>query len=329
MHFWIGTLGILLYAVPMYWAGFMQSSMWKDFTPEGQLKWQFLDTVTKMIPFYAARAVGGTLYLTGAIIMTYNLIKTVKIGSFTANEETEAMALSGEYHSHSKDHWHRWIERKPIQFMIASLVVVAIGGVIEFVPAFLVKSNIPTISSVKPYTPLELEGRDIYVREGCYTCHSQMIRPFRSETARYGEYSKAGEFVYDHPFQWGSKRTGPDLAREGGKYPDSWHYNHMLEPNSMSPGSIMPTYSWLLDDDFDAAGIGAKIGAMQTLGVPYPKGYEKIADADMMKQAEQIAASLKKDGIETEPQKEIVALIAYLQRLGKDIKSADKTQANK
>ncbi|MBL7902774.1 MAG: cytochrome-c oxidase, cbb3-type subunit I [Bacteroidia bacterium] len=329
LHFWIGTLGILLYAVPMYWAGFMQSSMWKDFTPEGQLKWQFLDTVTKMIPFYAARAVGGTLYLTGVIIMTYNLIKTVKMGSFTANEETEAMALSGEYHSHAKDHWHRWIERKPIQFMIVSLVVVAIGGVIEFVPAFLVKSNIPTISSVKPYTPLELEGRDIYVREGCYTCHSQMIRPFRSETARYGEYSKAGEFVYDHPFQWGSKRTGPDLAREGGKYPDSWHYNHMLEPNSMSPGSIMPTYSWLLDDDFQASGIGAKIRAMQTLGVPYPEGYDKIAEADMMKQAEQIAASLKKDGIETDAQKEIVAVIAYLQRLGKDIKNADQTLTTK
>jgi cytochrome c oxidase cbb3-type subunit I/II len=182
---------------------------------------------------------------------------------------------------------------------------------------------------VKPYTPLELEGRDIYVREGCYTCHSQMIRPFRSETARYGEYSKAGEFVYDHPFQWGSKRTGPDLAREGGKYPDSWHYNHMLEPNSMSPGSIMPTYSWLLDDDFDAAGIAAKIRAMQTLGVPYPEGYDKIAEADMMKQAEMIAVGLKKDGIETEPQKEIVAMIAYLQRLGKDIKNSEKAQLTK
>ena len=329
LHFWIGTLGILLYAVPMYWAGFMQSSMWKDFTPEGQLKWQFLDTVTKMIPFYAARAVGGTLYLTGAIIMTYNLIKTAKAGSFTANEDAEAMPLNGEYHSHAKDHWHRWIERKPIQFMVASLVVVAIGGIIEFVPAFLVKSNIPTISSVKPYTPLELEGRDIYVREGCYTCHSQMIRPFRSETARYGEYSKAGEFVYDHPFQWGSKRTGPDLAREGGKYPDSWHYNHMLEPNSMSPGSIMPTYSWLLDDDMDMAGIKGKIKAMQTLGVPYPAGYEDIAEADMMKQAEQVAASLKKDGIETEPTKEIVAMIAYLQRLGKDIKNEPKVDVKK
>ncbi|MGE0567394.1 MAG: cytochrome-c oxidase, cbb3-type subunit I, partial [Bacteroidia bacterium] len=227
MHFWIGTLGIVLYAVPMYWAGFMQSSMWKDFTPEGQLKWQFMDTVTKMMPFYMARALGGALFLTGAIFMTYNLIKTVKAGNFLEIEEDEAPALSNEYHAHSKDHWHRWIERKPVQLMIVSLIVVLIGGVVEFVPTFLVKSNIPTISSVKPYTPLELQGRDIYVREGCYVCHSQMVRPFRSETARYGEYSKAGEFVYDHPFQWGSKRTGPDLARIGGKYPDSWHYNHM------------------------------------------------------------------------------------------------------
>lgn len=319
-HFWIGTLGILLYAVPMYWAGFMQSSMWKDFTPEGQLKWQFLDTVTKMIPFYAARSIGGTLYLVGAIIMAFNLYKTAKAGSFLADEDAEAMALTKNYQGHSTDHWHRWIERKPIQLMIASLVVVIIGGVIEIVPTFLVKSNIPTIASVKPYTPLELEGRDIYIREGCYVCHSQMIRPFRSETARYGEYSKAGEFVYDHPFQWGSKRTGPDLAREGGKYPDSWHYNHMLEPNSMSPGSIMPTYSWLLDDDLDISTLKSKIKAMQTLGVPYPAGYADIAEADLNKQAEIIAANLKKDGIETSPKKEIIAMIAYLQRMGTDIK---------
>ena len=325
VHFWIGTLGIVLYAVPMYWAGIMQSLMWKDFTPEGQLKWQFMDSVTKMAPFYAARAVGGLLFLTGAVLMTYNLIKTIKAGSFLAEEEAEAPALAKEYHAHSKDHWHRWIERKPVQMMIVSLIVVAIGGIVEFVPAFLVKSNIPTISSVKPYTPLELQGRDIYVREGCYTCHSQMVRPFRSETARYGEYSKAGEFVYDHPFQWGSKRTGPDLARIGGKYPDSWHYNHMLEPQSMSPGSIMPTYPWLLEDKVDVGSTVGKIKAMQKLGVPYPAGYENQAAADMEKQANEIAANLKKDGIETMPDKEIVALIAYLQRLGKDIKASHET----
>lgn len=329
MHFWIGTLGIVVYAVPLYWAGFMQSSMWKDFTPEGQLKWQFMDTVTKMMPFYIARAIGGTLYLIGAIVMTYNLIKTVKIGNFLEVEEAEAPALSNEYHAHSKDHWHRWIERKPVQLMVLSLVVVAIGGIIEFVPAFLVKSNIPTISSVKPYTPLELEGRDIYVREGCYVCHSQMIRPFRSETARYGEYSKAGEFVYDHPFQWGSKRTGPDLARIGGKYPDSWHYNHMLDPTSMSPNSIMPPYSWLLDDDLNTSLLSGKIKAMKTLGVPYPEGYEDKAIDDLNKQAEEITANLKKDGIETASNKEIIALIAYLQRMGKDIKAENKEVANK
>jgi cytochrome c oxidase cbb3-type subunit I/II len=204
--------------------------------------------------------------------------------------------------------------------MIVSLVVVAIGGLIEFIPVFLVKSNIPTIASVKPYTPLELQGRDIYIREGCYTCHSQMIRPFRSETARYGEYSKAGEFVYDHPFQWGSKRTGPDLARLGGKYPDSWHYNHMVDPTSMSPGSIMPPYPWLLEDQIDGNSTIAKIKAMQRLGVPYPEGYDKIAVKDMEAQAKQIAENLKKDGIETLSDREIVALIAYLQRLGKDIK---------
>lgn len=329
MHFWIGTLGIVLYAVPLYWAGIMQSLMWKEFTPEGQLKWQFMDSVTKMAPFYAARAVGGTLYLVGALLMVYNVIKTVKRGSFVANEDAEAPALAPFYHGHAKDHWHRWIERKPVQLMIVSLIVVAIGGIVEFVPVFLVKSNIPTISSVKPYTPLELQGRDIYVREGCYTCHSQMVRPFRDETSRYGEYSKAGEFVYDHPFQWGSKRTGPDLARLGGKYPDSWHYNHMMDPTSMSPGSIMPPYPWLLDDQIDVASTVAKIKAMQRLGVPYPEGYEKIAAEDMKKQAEGIAASLKKDGIQTLPDREIVALIAYLQKLGKDIKVAPKEEVEK
>lgn len=153
-----------------------------------------------------------------------------------------------------------------------------------------------------------------------------MIRPFRDEVARYGEYSKAGEFVYDHPFQWGSKRTGPDLAREGGKYPDSWHYNHMMEPTLMSPGSIMPRYPWLLDNKIDTALTGAKIRAMQTLGVPYPKGFDKIANEDLMLQATGIRINLKIDKIETPKDAEIVALIAYLQRLGKDIKAESKTQ---
>ena len=331
-HFWIGTLGIILYAVPMYWAGFMQNRMWSDFTPEGQLKWQFMDSVTQMMPFYAARALGGSLYLVGAVLMTYNLIKTIKIGNFIAEEETEAMPLAAKYIPSSSSHWHRWIERKPVQMLIVSLVVVLIGGVVEFVPAFLVKSNIPTISTVKPYTPLELEGRDIYIREGCYTCHSQMVRPLRHEVARYGEYSKAGEFVYDHPFQWGSKRTGPDLAREGtgnNKKSNSWHYNHLMDPTSMTPNSIMPPYPWLLDKQIEISDLKSKIKAMRKVGVPYPEGYEEIAAKDMETQAKEIATDLKNNKIETLPDREIIAVIAYLQRLGKDIQASKTNLTSK
>jgi cytochrome c oxidase cbb3-type subunit I/II len=325
-HFWIGTIGIILYAIPLYWAGFAQSMMWKTFTEEGQLKFQFLETVTHVIPMYVTRSIGGALYIVGAVIMVYNLRKTIKQGSFVANEAAEAAPLPKEVATHGKQHWHRWIEKRPMQMLVFSLIAVAIGGILELVPTFLVKSNVPTLSSVKPYTPLELHGRDIYVREGCYTCHSQMVRPFRDEVARYGEYSKAGEFVYDHPFQWGSKRTGPDLARLGGKYPDSWHYNHMLDPQSMSPGSIMPSYGWLLDNKIDTSKTPAMIRAMQTLGVPYPAGYDQEANKDLTAQAESIKKSLQADKIKTNHQQEIVALIAYLQRMGKDIKAVPKEE---
>ena len=326
-HFWIGTIGIVLYAVPLYWAGFTQSMMWKTFTEEGQLKFQFLETVTHILPMYITRSVGGTLYLVGVFIMIYNIYKTVAAGKLVADEAAEAAPLPKTIVTHGKQHWHRWIERRPVQMLVLSLVAVAIGGILEIVPTFLIKSNIPTIASVKPYTPLELHGRDIYVKEGCYTCHSQMIRPFRDEVARYGEYSKAGEFVYDHPFQWGSKRTGPDLARIGGKYPDSWHYNHMLEPQSMSPGSIMPSYPWMMDDKVDTTIIPKKIRAMQTLGVPYATGYDQVATADYMEQANKIKDNLKKDKIEVSSTSEIVALIAYLQRVGTDIKAEPKQVA--
>ena len=327
-HFWIGTIGIVLYAIPLYWAGFTQAEMWKQFTEEGQLKYTFLETVTHIIPMYITRSIGGLLYLTGVFIMVYNLGKTIAAGSFIGDEEAEAPALPKVPETHGKQYWHRWIEARPIQMLIVSLVAVAIGGIIEMVPTFLIKSNIPTISSVKPYTPLELQGRDVYIREGCYLCHSQMIRPFRDEVARYGEYSKAGEFVYDHPFQWGSKRTGPDLARIGGKYPNAWHYNHMWDPRSISPGSIMPQYTWLFDNKIDTALTGAKIRAMITLGVPYPKDYDKIANDDLVTQAKSIQENLKKDKIETPGNVEIVALIAYLQRVGTDIKAAPKQVAS-
>lgn len=319
-HFWIGSLGIIFYALPMYWAGFTQSLMWKEFTPEGLLAYpNFLETVTQIKNMYMLRALGGAMYITGTIVMCYNLFRTAAAGSFLADEEAEAAPLHVA-HPTEKEHWHRIIERRPVQLMVFSLVVVLIGGLVEMVPTFLVKSNIPTIASVKPYTSLELHGRDIYIKEGCNNCHSQMIRPFRSETERYGEYSKAGEFVYDHPHLWGSKRTGPDLHRIGAKYPDSWHYNHMLDPESMSPGSIMPSYPWLFEKDIDTAATAGKITAMRKLGVPYPQGYELLANTDLRKQADGISMQLKKEGFRTASDREIVALIAYLQRMGTDIK---------
>ncbi|MEN9976976.1 MAG: cytochrome-c oxidase, cbb3-type subunit [Bacteroidota bacterium] len=322
MHFWLATLGILFYAIPMYWAAWQQASMWKQFTPTGQLKYQFLETVTYMRPFYAMRSLGGVLYLSGAILAMVNIFKTIGKGTLVANEDAEAPALEATFEKHKGEHWHRWIERKPTPMLVMSLIVILIGGAVEMIPTFLVKSNVPTISSVKPYTPLELQGRDIYVREGCYTCHSQMVRPFRSETERYGEYSKAGEFVYDHPFQWGSKRTGPDLAREGtgnNKKSNTWHFNHLDEPSAISTGSVMPAYSFLIDHELDTATTPAKIRAMQTLGVPYAAGYDKLANKELMQQAKTIAANLKQDGIEVGANKEIIAVIAYLQRLGTDI----------
>ncbi|MFT6996292.1 MAG: cytochrome c oxidase cbb3-type subunit I/II [Cryomorphaceae bacterium] len=326
VHFWLGTLGIVFYALPLYWAGFTQWAMWQEFSKDGFLVYgNFLETVTQILPMYFMRAIGGTLYLTGTIVMIFNLRATIKQGSFQKEEAAEAPALEKEY-SNSTEHWHRKIERKPIKLLVLSLIVILIGGAIEMIPTFLVKSNIPTISSVKPYTPLELHGRDVYIQEGCNNCHSQMIRPFRHETERYGEYSKAGEFVYDHPHLWGSKRTGPDLHRVGGKYPDSWHYNHMIEPERMSPNSIMPVYGFLLDHDVDTSSTVAKINAMRTLGVPYAEGYELIANGDVRAQQMQIVESLRGDEIEADPNTELIALIAYLQRLGTDISMADESQ---
>ncbi len=331
LHFWIGTLGIILYVLPLYWGGVVQSLMWKEFTEDGFLMYgNFLDTVTKIIPFYMIRATGGLLYFTGVIFMVYNLIKTAKSGTFLANEEAEAPALEKVKIAGGG---HAALERKPVLFTVLALIAVAIGGIAEIVPTYLVKSNIPTIPSVKPYTPLELEGRDIYIREGCNNCHSQMVRPFRSETERYGQYSKAGEFVYDHPFLWGSRRTGPDLHREGlgnkNAKPHAWHFKHMYDPRITSPGSIMPNYPWLHENTLDISHTADKIKAMRKLGVPYQKGYEKIAVDDLKAQAQQIADALNaEEDITTSADKEIIALIAYLQRLGTDINVKEDVASN-
>jgi cytochrome c oxidase cbb3-type subunit I/II len=322
-HFWIGTLGILFYAIPMYWAGFTQGLMWKEFTPEGLLKYpNFLETTLRIIPMHIMRSIGGTMYLAGVIVMAYNIYKTMTLGKLVENEAAEALPLPKMDETEAKkEFWHRKLERKPMALLVFSLIVILIGGIVEMIPTFFISSNVPTISSVKPYTALEVQGRDLYIREGCVNCHSQTIRPFRSETERYGEYSKAGEFVYDHPFLWGSKRTGPDLHRQGGKYSNAWHYNHMLDPRTMSPGSIMPAYDWLISQELDTTTTASKIKALRSLGVPYPDGYELIANQDLDKQAKGISENLAKDKIKVDSNKEIVAIIAYLQRLGTDIKA--------
>jgi cytochrome c oxidase cbb3-type subunit I/II len=315
---------MVFYVVPMYASGITQGLMWKQFKPDGFLMYgNFLDTVISIVPLYKLRAIGGSLYIIGAVMMAYNLWRTAKAGKFEPDTEAQAAALTKESHAHDDHPYkHRWLEAKPITLTVLALVAVLIGGLIEIVPMFLIKNNVPSITSVKPYTPLEMMGRDIYIREGCVGCHSQMIRPFRSETERYGDYSKAGEFVYDHPFLWGSKRTGPDLHREGGKYPDAWHYNHMDDPRSTSPGSIMPRYSWLLTQKIETNAVAPRIAALRKVGVPYPAGYENgDAQKDLAKQADAIVLGLKVGSVESKPDREIIALIAYLQRLGKDIKA--------
>ena len=322
-HFWLGTMGIILYALPLYWGGVVQSLMWKEFTEDGFLRYgNFLDTVTKIIPFYIMRLAGGSLYFTGVLFMIVNLFKTAKSGTFIANEEAEAPALEKKVVVGGG--WHASLERKPVQFTILALIAILIGGAVEMIPMYLIKSNIPTIESVTPYTPLELEGRDLYIREGCVSCHSQMVRPFRSETERYGEYSKAGEFVYDHPFLWGSRRTGPDLHREGlgnkNAKPHAWHFKHMYDPRLTSPGSIMPRYPWLIENTLDVSLTADKIVAMRKLGVPYQPGYEQIAVDDLNTQAKAIAKTLNlEEDIDVTSDKEIIALIAYLQKLGTGI----------
>jgi len=328
-HFWIALLGMMFYVIPMYIAGITEGMMWKQFSADGFLQYpNFLQIVLQIIPFYRLRAIGGTIYIIGVWLMAYNLWRTARAGQFAPEEEAQAVSYRSQPVAQGEEAFnHRWLESKPILLTGLALVAVLIGGMIEIIPMIVIKENVPTIPSVKPYTALELMGRDLYIREGCLACHSQMIRPFRSETERYGEYSKAGEFVYDHPFLWGSKRIGPDLQRIGAKYPDAWHYNHLDDPRSTSPGSIMPRYSWLLTQELDMTSLPARISALRRVGVPYPAGYESKAAADLKKQAAKIVENLQVGQIKAQPDREIIAVIAYLQRLGTDIKLEPKATA--
>ncbi len=258
--------------------------------------------------------------------MIYNLYKTAKSGSVGKEEVYEAYALDDSSIEHGAAP-HRKLEGWPMIFAVLSLIAILVGTAIEIVPAVLSKQYITKLDVVKPYTPLELLGRDIYIREGCYLCHSQTVRPMAHEVLRYGKASEAAEFVYDHPFQWGSKRTGPDLARVGGKYPHMWHYRHMWDPREVTAGSIMPRYTWLFDQKTDYGSLPKKMQVMQTLGVPYSQAEIDASVANAQTQAQAIRDNLVEAGVpEKVLDKEIIPLIAYLQRIGVDYGKSEVQQ---
>ncbi len=319
IQFWTSTIGIILYIVSMWIAGISQSLMWRAVDASGKLVYpNFVESVVKIVPMYWVRAIGGTFVLVSFIIMIYNLYKTAKSGSVGKEEVYEAYALDDSSIEHDASS-HRKLEGWPMIFAVLSLIAILVGSAIEIVPAVLSKQYITKLDVVKPYTPLELLGRDIYIREGCYLCHSQTVRPMAHEVLRYGKASEAAEFVYDHPFQWGSKRTGPDLARLGGKYPNMWHYRHMWDPREVTAGSIMPRYTWLFDQKTDYGSLPKKMQVMQTLGVPYTKAEIDASVANAKTQAEGIRDNLVEAGVpEKVLDKEIIPLIAYLQRIGVD-----------
>jgi len=381
-HFWIGTVGILLYVVSMWVAGITQGLMWRAEQPGGGLEYpNFIETLIKLEPMYWTRLVGGSLYVIGLIMMTWNLIMTARLG--TATETTvevpaeelpkestwqdlvfgkpalvsvvvvtlmlvagfldalPAMAvivlavlvaiggyfLTAKGRSDDKPTWHRMLEGRAGAFSVFTVIAILVGGVAEIIPTVITSPEATSIQNT-PYSPLELEGRDIYVREGCYTCHSQMIRTFTWESARYGAVSEAQDSAFDHPFQWGSRRIGPDLARVGGKYSDIWHYRHLMDSRQISEGSIMPPYAFLEDARIDADGTAAKMRGMRSVGVPYTA--EQIGASATAERARGtvIAANLAEQGqAGVAPDSEMVALIAYLQRIGKNTTAVGESPA--
>jgi cytochrome c oxidase cbb3-type subunit I/II len=373
-HFWIGTFGLLLYVVSMWVSGITQGLMWRATDAQGVLVYpNFIETVNAIRPMYWMRLVGGLIYLSGMILMAYNLGRTALAGHAVDGESTVVVerrpvrearwdevlfgkpvilvalvsvlvatmavvnneagivfaafavgaAVLGAIAlrlavDRAAPSWHRLLEGRALYFTAFSVIAVLAGGIAEIVPSLLVTpSDVTFGAESRPYRPLELEGRDIYVREGCYTCHSQMIRSFAFETRRYGDPSTMADSVYDHPFQWGSKRTGPDLARVGGKYSNLWHYRHLIDARSVSPGSVMPPFPVLVKDEVDLARTERKMRALRSVGVPYEPEDLRDAVADAESQGRDVTKNLEGEGVAgVNPKSEIVALVSYLQRLG-------------
>jgi cytochrome c oxidase cbb3-type subunit I/II len=348
LHFWMATIGILLYILAIYGAGFLQGVMWRTFNADGILQYEFLQTTNQLLPFYWIRTVGGSLYLGAAILGGVNILLTwrKRPKKYVVPEYEAAplmrrwkpqpipgstlpagsvIQLGHRLNVFSALRWHRRLEGLPLTFTIWVVVTVAVASLFQIIPMFAIKSDIPRIASVRPYTPLELVGRDIYISEGCVNCHSQMVRPLVAETERYGEYSKPGESVYDHPFLWGSRRIGPDLAREGVRNPSAlWHLRHFAAPDSTSPGSIMPAYGHLLDQPIDWDQAERAVRAMHSLGVYYDAAALDSAPTLAREQAKKIQAQLVQengspDGVSNMEDRKVMAIIAYLQRLGVDL----------
>jgi cytochrome c oxidase cbb3-type subunit I/II len=343
-HFWLGTIGILLYIVPIYVAGLTQGLMWRAINERGQLAYpDFVETVRVLLPMYWLRVLGGALYISGAGLLAYNFLRTWMTRPAQYQETivvapplapvveetpprmsldgvTTVLPIAGAIQRWSSGWWHRRWERMPVRFTVYTLIAVCLASLLEIIPTFLIRANELSISTVRPYTPLELLGRDLYIAEGCYNCHSQMIRPILSETKRYGEYSKPGEFAYDRPFQWGSRRIGPDLAREGGRQSNLWHVLHLEKPDVLTPGSIMPSYAHMLTTKLRYNDLPQRLQALKWLGVPYDR--ELNDGVEMAKeQSQRIADDIaKQNGPKDLAHTQAVAIIAYMQMMGTGLK---------
>lgn len=357
LHFWIGAIGILLYIIPIYIAGITQGLMWRELSEKGDLVNSFIDTVTAMMPFWWARVFAGVLYVLGIVLLAYNAIMTwmsrparydvpvysaprlsrnyvETIQDKSPLEGVPVLEFATKLDRFNRLNWHRDWEHLPVKFTVTTTLAVLLASACELIPMFLIRSNIPTINTVKPYTPLEIAGRDIYVAEGCYNCHSQMIRPLVAERIRYGEYSRPGESVYDHPFQWGSRRIGPDLARIGVTQQSGlWHWQHFESPSAMTKGSVMPSYRHLLEQRLDFKDIAPRVQANKYLHPEYPYEVEKSEEL-AKEQAEKVAAEIISLGGPVEYSGHLVkdstaiALIAYLKRLGTDLLKTPEPKAS-
>jgi cytochrome c oxidase cbb3-type subunit I/II len=328
LHFWIATFGILLYIVSMWISGITQGVMAAQMEPSGLLAHpNYIELVTTIIPLHVIRALGGSLYLVGMAMCLVNIAVTMLRAGKPADVVIRAKPLPLAPLDRSGG-WARFVESFSRVMTPMVVVAVSIGGVLEIVPMFLVEQKDSPSGAIQPYTPLEILGRNIYMREGCNNCHTQMVRPIVHETQRYGPYSQAEEYIYDHPHLWGSKRTGPDLWRVGQKYGEMWHWKHMINPRSLVPGSIMPAYPWLAENVLDTSSLSTQLWVLKALGVPYDPEEIERSWVSVRVQGSAVIQKLKEQGGQNiRPDSELIALIAYLQRLGTDGKELVKRQS--